>query len=109
MTRRTVTVNTLKEYFEYKGKFLSADEYKKADDTPIRFQAVKRAVGSWSRLKGLIGPVGTPPKEENLVQSILAQMKSLGSNKDPVTEKGLEDDPEKDPAAQIEPSKGLNE
>lgn len=54
---RQATLNTLKEYFAEKGKFLTIEEYKEADDTPFRFQIVKRVFGSWGRLKGLVGEV----------------------------------------------------
>lgn len=56
MSRQT-TLETLKEYFASKGKFLTMDEYKEAEDAPFRFQIVKRTFGSWSRLKGLVGEV----------------------------------------------------
>lgn len=61
---RQVTLGTLKEYFASKGKFLTMEEYKEAEDAPVRFQAVKRLFGSWSRLKGLVGEVTpvTAPK-----------------------------------------------
>jgi hypothetical protein len=55
---RQATLQTLKEYFATKGKFLTMEEYKEAADAPFRFQIVKRAFGSWSRLKGLVGEVG---------------------------------------------------
>ena len=60
---RITALETLKEFFTSKGKFLTMEEYKEAEDAPIRFQAVKRLFGSWSRLKGLVGditPVAAP-------------------------------------------------
>lgn len=54
---RQATLETLKEYFASKGKFLTMEEYKDAADAPFRFQIVKRTFGSWSRLKGLVGEV----------------------------------------------------
>ena len=62
MSRQTL-IETLKEYFTAKGKFLTMEEYKEQEDAPYRFQIVKRTVGSWSRLKGLVGeitPVAKP-------------------------------------------------
>lgn len=56
---RQATLETLKEYFASKGKFLTMEEYKDAADAPFRFQVVKRTFGSWSRLKGLVGEVAT--------------------------------------------------
>ena len=54
---RQATLETLKGYFASKGKFLTMEEYKEAEDAPFRFQIVKRTFGSWSRLKGLVGEV----------------------------------------------------
>lgn len=61
---RQATLNTLKEYFAGKGKFLTIEEYKEANDTPFRFQIVKRVFGSWGRLKGLVGEVTPLVKAE---------------------------------------------
>lgn len=57
---RQILIATLKEYFAAKGKFLTMDEYKEQEDAPYRFQIVKRTVGSWSRLKGLVGEIEAP-------------------------------------------------
>jgi hypothetical protein len=58
MTRRTSIVEQIGAYFASKGKALTADEYKAAEDVPIRFQLVKRGVGSWSRLLNMVGDIG---------------------------------------------------
>jgi hypothetical protein len=50
---RSKLLEQLKIYFEKKGKILTPEEYKAADDAPYRFQVVKRTVGSWARLKNL--------------------------------------------------------
>lgn len=55
MTRRTSIVEQIGAYFASKGKALTAEEYKNADDVPIRFQLVKRNIGSWSRLLNMVG------------------------------------------------------
>ena len=57
MTRRTSIVEQIGAYFASKGKALTADEYKAAEDVPIRFQLVKRGVGSWSRLLNMVGDI----------------------------------------------------
>lgn len=57
MTRRTSIVQQVGSYFASKGQVLTADEYKAADDVPIRFQLVKRGIGSWSRLLNMIGDI----------------------------------------------------
>lgn len=57
MTRRTSIVEQIGAYFASKGKALTAEEYKNADDVPIRFQLVKRAIGSWSRLLNMVGDI----------------------------------------------------
>lgn len=61
---RQATLESLKEYFAGKGKFLTMEEYKEAEDAPFRFQIVKRVFGSWSRLKGLVGEIEAPIKAE---------------------------------------------
>lgn len=57
MTRRTSIVQQIGAYFASKGKVLTAEEYKAADDVPIRFQLVKRGIGSWSRLLNMVGDI----------------------------------------------------
>lgn len=57
MTRRTNIVEQIGAYFASKGKVLTAEEYKGADDVPIRFQLIKRGIGSWSRLINMIGDI----------------------------------------------------
>lgn len=48
---RPQVLKVLMEYFDKKGKILSIDEYKAADDAPMRFMVAKRAFGSWARMK----------------------------------------------------------
>ena len=55
MTRRTSIVEQLGAYFASKGKVLTAEEYKAEEDVPVRFQLVKRNIGSWSRVINMIG------------------------------------------------------
>lgn len=55
MTRRTSIISQLGSYFASKGKFMSAEEYKSAEDAPIRFILIKRTIGSWKRLTNMIG------------------------------------------------------
>lgn len=57
MTRRTSIVEQVGAYFASKGKVLTAEEYKEAEDVPIRFQLVKRVIGSWSRLLNMVGDI----------------------------------------------------
>jgi len=47
---RPQVLKVLMEYFDKKGKVLSIDEYKAADDAPMRFMVAKRAFGSWARM-----------------------------------------------------------
>lgn len=54
MTRRTHAANILAVYFEQKGHILSASEYKKQDDTPIRFAAINKLFGSWNRMENIV-------------------------------------------------------
>ena len=55
MTRKTTIIEQLKEYFDAKGKVMTAEEYKSQDDTPIRFVLIKRHIGSWSRMLNMLG------------------------------------------------------
>jgi hypothetical protein len=57
MTRRTNIVEQIGAYFASKGRVLTAEEYKNANDVPIRFQLVKRGIGSWSRLLNMVGDI----------------------------------------------------
>lgn len=47
-------LDTVAKYMESKGKFLSADEYKRAADKPYNFMALKRIWKSWARIKQLV-------------------------------------------------------
>ena len=55
MTKRTSIVQQLGTYFASKGGTMTAEEYKVQEDAPVRFQVVKRAIGSWSRVLNMIG------------------------------------------------------
>lgn len=54
MTKRQVIISQLRDYFEAKGGVMTVDEYKAAEDAPIRLQALKRAIGPWSRVVAMI-------------------------------------------------------
>ena len=56
-------ITTLRDYFTSKGKFLTMEEYKEAEDAPYRFQIVKRTVGTWARLKGIMGEIQPLPEK----------------------------------------------
>tara|TARA_Y100001937_G_scaffold111399_1_gene157981 strand:+ start:2017 stop:2274 length:258 start_codon:yes stop_codon:yes gene_type:complete len=47
---RPQVLKELMAYFDKKGKILSIDEYKAADDAPMRYMVAKRAFGSWARM-----------------------------------------------------------
>ena len=55
---RPQVLKQLMEYFDKKGKILSIDEYKAADDAPIRYMVAKRAFGSWSRMQQMAMTAG---------------------------------------------------
>ena len=79
MTRKTSIVNQVGSYFASKGKVMTADEYKDATDTPIRFQLAKRGIGSWSRLLNMVGdisqyaPVKAVVSVEPVVEEVVAE------------------------------------
>lgn len=54
MTRRTSIVEQVSAYFAEKGAPMTADEYKNSEDAPVRFQLIKRNIGSWSRLLNMV-------------------------------------------------------
>ena len=56
--KRPQVLKQLMEYFEKKGKVLSIDEYKAANDTPMRFMVAKRAFGSWARMQQMLKTAG---------------------------------------------------
>lgn len=105
MTRRTNIVEQVGTYFASKGKVLTAEEYKQADDVPIRFQLIKRGIGSWSRLMNMIGdikqydgsksvpaaPSSPAPSTEATVETVVVEA--------PV-EAAVEETPEVKPAVQ---------
>lgn len=47
----------LREYFKTKGRALSYEEYRDADDTPLRVNLVKRTLGGWNRVLATVGPI----------------------------------------------------
>ena len=51
---RPQVLKQLMEYFEKKGKILTIDEYKAAEDVPMRFMVAKRAFGSWARMTQMV-------------------------------------------------------
>lgn len=54
MTQRTQAVAQLSAYFEQQGGILSAAEYRKRTDTPIRFARIKSIFGSWNRMENIV-------------------------------------------------------
>ena len=54
MANKKQLLKQLADYFAEKGKFLSAAEYKAAEDAPMRFVIAKRPFGSWSRVASMI-------------------------------------------------------
>ena len=55
---RPQVLKVLMEYFKKKGKVLSIEEYKAADDAPMRFMVAKRAFGSWARMEQMAKTAG---------------------------------------------------
>lgn len=74
MTKRTSIVQQLGTYFASKGGTMTAEEYKVQEDAPVRFQVVKRAIGSWSRVLNMIGDLsqydGTAKQEVTKVEEV---------------------------------------
>lgn len=54
----------MRKYFQSKGKILTAREYKDAEDKPVRYVAIRRAIGPWSRLENMLGPIEFSEQEK---------------------------------------------
>ena len=54
MANRTKVIETLKQYFDKKGRVLDSQEYSRETDTPIRIQQVRNIFGSWNRMEKLL-------------------------------------------------------
>ena len=54
MANKKAILKQLADYFAEKGKVLSVNEYKAADDRPMRYMVAKRPFGSWSRMQSMI-------------------------------------------------------
>lgn len=57
MTDKRSIIKTLGNYFAFKGKVLTYEEYKEEKDAPIRLILIKRSIGSWARLLKLVGDI----------------------------------------------------
>ena len=68
MTRRTNIVSQLGSYFASKGGVMTAEEYKKAEDAPIRFVLIKRTIGPWGRLINMIGDLSNYSIEVAIIE-----------------------------------------
>jgi hypothetical protein len=68
MTRRTNIVSQLGSYFASKGGVMTMEEYKNAEDAPIRFVLIKRTIGSWGRLINMIGDLSNYSIEAAIVE-----------------------------------------
>ena len=68
MTRRTNIISQLGNYFASKGGVMTMEEYKSAEDAPIRFVLIKRTIGSWGRLINMIGDLSNYSIEVDIVK-----------------------------------------
>lgn len=66
--KRSTVIEALREYFILKGKVLTCEEYKNADNAPIRFQIVKRTFGTWNRTINSLGPIEFKKEEKPVVK-----------------------------------------
>lgn len=61
MATRTEAFETLKAYFEEKGRVLTPQEYSRETDTPMRLQQVIGYFGDWKRLEKLLMATNDKP------------------------------------------------
>lgn len=47
-------IDKLTEYFTDKGRVMSVQEYKDAEDAPIKLQLLKARIGSWGRILNMV-------------------------------------------------------
>lgn len=77
-------IEILGSYFADKGKVMTQQEYKEAEDAPIKYQVLKGRIGSWGRIVNMVNkqvtvsmivdiveaaPVAEPVAEEEPVKS----------------------------------------
>lgn len=74
MANRTKVIETLKQYFDKKGRVLNSQEYSRETDTPIRIQQVRNIFGSWNRMEKLLmaRELRTAPDVITDVEEVLA-------------------------------------
>jgi hypothetical protein len=75
---RKVIVEQLRDYFATKGGVMTADQYKEAEDAPIRMQVLKRKLGSWPRIMNMLDMKAeetsvSPSAEEPVVEEPVAE------------------------------------
>ena len=87
MTRRTNIVSQLGSYFASKGGVMTAEEYKKAEDAPIRFVLIKRTIGPWGRLVNMIGDLSNYSVEVAIVEEKVESKPEAKPEIKPVVEK----------------------
>lgn len=66
MTQRSKATDVLKAYFNEKGRVLSALEYSRETDTPIRYRVVINMFGSWPRMEKIVMARETPDAVTNV-------------------------------------------
>lgn len=68
MTRRTSIISQIGAYFASKGGVMTMEEYKKAEDAPIRYVLIKRTIGSWGRLLNMVGDISNYSIEVDILK-----------------------------------------
>lgn len=94
MLDRSKVLPALIKYFKLKGRVLSAQEYSREADTPVRIQSIKEIFGSWKRMENIIMATenGRPKARTNVdalirergaaEQEAAAQWKEASENQD---------------------------
>lgn len=78
MSKRNEAYVQLKTYFEEKGRVLTAQEYSRETDTPIRFRVLKNLFGSWSQVERLMR---REFREDNGPETDIAEVLAARNNK----------------------------
>lgn len=80
MVNRNKVHKALIKYFEQKGRVLSAQEYSRETDTPVRVQTVKQVFGSWTRMEKLIMADEKAPASNGLNVDALIRARNEAAN-----------------------------
>jgi hypothetical protein len=84
---RKVIVEQLRDYFASKGGVMTADQYKEAEDAPIRMQVLKRKLGPWPRIMNMLDMKVEEAYIPSLVEQTVQEEPEIEKEEEPEIEK----------------------